>query len=138
MIKQYKEQFKLTIQAGQANASPPIGPMLGQRGINIMEFSKEFNSLTKHFKDNIPIPVFITFNKNRSLSLNIQTPLSSFILKSLAYIQKGSPHAKNQIIGSLNIKHLYEFINLITKSHHKKYCKIFIATAKSMGLNIIK
>lgn len=138
MIKRYKESFNLTIKARQANASPPIGPMLGQRGINIMEFSKEFNSLTKLYHDHLPIPVSIILNKNRTFNLKIKKPLSTFILKSLAHIEKGSSQSKDKVVGSINIRHLYEFINIMTRTNQQQYCKLLIATAKSIGITINK
>jgi large subunit ribosomal protein L11 len=140
MIKKYKEIFKLTINAGQANASPPIGPMLGQRGINIMEFSKEFNNNTKNLKEETLIPVNIILNKNRSFNLNINKPISSYFFKKITNITKGSTQAKHNIINTIKIQDIYEIAQLLKYEELplKSVCKILIASANSMGIKTIK
>jgi large subunit ribosomal protein L11 len=142
MIKKYKEIFKLTIKAGQASPTPPIGPMLGQRGINMMEFSKEFNNKTKHLKEEAPIPVNIIVNKNRSFQIDIKTPTSVYFFKKLSNINKGSSNTKHSTVSNINIKSIYEIAkilnNNLNENQIKSKCKILIASAKSMGININK
>lgn len=140
MIKKYKEIFNITIKAGNANTMPPIGPMFGQRGLNIMEFSKEFNNKTKHIKEQFLVPAQIIVNKNRTINLNIKNPTIFSILKILLNIQKGSSNPKHSNISSIKIQYLYEIIKTIYKTENpvilKKYLKIWIASAKSIGINI--
>lgn len=140
MIKKYKEIFKITINAGQANASPPIGPMLGQRGINIMEFSKEFNNITKHYKEETLIPVNIILNKNRSFNLKINKPITSFFFKKITNISKGSSQAKHNIISYIKIQDIYEIVKLLNNNdlQFKNICKTMISSANSLGIKIIK
>lgn len=143
MIKRYKEVFKVTINANKTSPTPPIGPMFGQRGINIMDFSKEFNNNTKEFKDEMPIPVEITLNKNRSILINIKKPKTSYIIKKLCNILKGSSQAKHSIISNIKIQHIYEIVkmlnkNNLTENEFKNECKVLMASAKSMGIEITK
>lgn len=142
MIKKYKEIFKITINANKASPTPPIGPMFGQRGINIMEFSKEFNNNTKDIKEEIPIPVQVILNKNRSISIDIKKPNSIYFLKKISNITKGSSQAKHLVISNIKIKYIYEIARLLNSHMNeeelKKQCKILIASANSLGIKIIK
>lgn len=142
MIKKYKERFKITINANKASPTPPIGPMFGQRGINIMEFSKEFNNNTKDIKEEVPIPVQVILNKNRSISIDIKKPNSIYFLKKISNVAKGSSQAKHLIVSNIKIKYIYEVAKLlnnnINEEELKKQCKTLIASANSLGMNIIK
>lgn len=140
MIKQYKEIFQITINSNKANPTPPIGPMLGQRGINIMEFNKDFNNKTKNLKDDIPISVNVTVQKNKSFLITLKKSINTYHLKQLLNITKGSNQPKHSIVANLKIKVLYELINLrfpeLSLTDKIKKCKSLISTAKSIGINI--
>lgn len=142
MIKQFKEIFKITINSNQASATPPIGPMLGQRGINIIEFSKNFNNQTKEYKDGIPITTQIILNKNKTIKINLQKPTNSYLLKNILNIEKGSKETKHLIISSINISIIYEIVNFYYSNwsinNKINKCKSLISTAKSMGILTIK
>lgn len=144
MIKKYKEIFKVTINANKASPTPPIGPMFGQRGINIMDFSKEFNNNTKEFKEEIPIPVQITLNKNRSILIDIKKPKINYFIKKICNISKGSGQAKRNIISNIKIQYIYEIIKILNKNNQltdkEMYneCKNMIASINSMGIKIIQ
>ena len=141
MIKQFKEIFRITINSNKASPTPPIGPMLGQRGINIMEFSKDFNNKTKNFKDEIPIPINITVQKNKSFSIALQKSNSIYHLKQMSNIDRGSGQAKHEIISNVKITMLYEFVNLnypnLSVPEKIKKCKSLISTGKSIGIKFI-
>lgn len=142
MIKQYKEIFKITINSNKANPTPPIGPMLGQRGINIMEFNKDFNNKTKNLKDDIPISSKIIVQKNKSFNIILQKSINTYHFKQLLNLTKGSNQAKHSIVANLKIKILYELINLrfpeLSLIEKINKCKSLISTAKSIGIKIIK
>jgi len=142
MIKKYKEKFNITINAGQASPTPPIGPMLGQRGINIMEFSKEFNNITKNIKEDIKIPVSITLNKNRTFALNTRLPVSSHILKKIVNISKGSSNTKHNMIAKIKIQDIYETVTKLNPKMNEleiyDLCKKYISSASSIGIAITK
>jgi len=114
--------------------------MLGQRGINIMEFSKEFNNNTKHYKEETLIPVNIILNKNRSFNLKINKPITSYFLKKITNIKKGSSQAKHNTIANIKIQDIYEIASLLNKNNKlqlKNICKTLIASANSLGIKII-
>jgi|SRR5579885_833791 len=138
MINRVKEQFKITIVAGRASAAPPVGPLLGQRGINIAEFSKQFNEATKHFTDGSPIPVSVYVGKNKTFNMKIGHVQSTFLLKKLACIDKGSSVSGSTNAIIIDIKKLYKLIlqeyNIKDYKKQKAICKTLIATGKSMGL----
>src|ERR687890_2892921 len=96
MAKKVQAYVKLQIPAAKANPSPPIGPALGQRGVNIMEFCKQFNAATQELEKAMPIPTVITVYADRSFSFTTKTPPASFLLKKAARIQKGSSETGKQ------------------------------------------
>nr|YP_009118103.1 ribosomal protein L11 [Malawimonas californiana]AJF22873.1 ribosomal protein L11 [Malawimonas californiana] len=142
MIKSFKEKFKLTILANNASPTPPVGPMLGQRGLNIMEFSKNFNNQTKDIKDEVPIPIDVTVQKNKTFSIKLKKPVNSFFLKRGSNIESGSSEPKNSIVSTMKVGMLYEIINTnnpnLDENDKINKCKSLIATAKSMGIEIIE
>ena len=93
MAKKIDGYIKLQVPAGKANPSPPIGPALGQRGVNIMAFCKEFNAATQNMEPGMPIPVVITVYADRSFSYISKTPPASYFLKRAAGLEKGAPEA---------------------------------------------
>jgi large subunit ribosomal protein L11 len=90
MAKKVVGSLKLEVKAGQANPSPPIGPALGQRGLNIMEFCKTVNAATKDMEPGSPVPVVITYYQDKSFTLELKTPPASFLLKKAAKVNKGA------------------------------------------------
>lgn len=108
MAKKIAGYIKLQVPAGKANPSPPIGPALGQRGLNIMEFCKAFNAETQQMEPGMPIPVVITAYADRSFSFITKTPPVSYFLKKAAKIQKGSQTPGTAGAGSVSVKQLEE------------------------------
>jgi large subunit ribosomal protein L11 len=100
--------IKLEIKAGQANPSPPVGPALGQRGINIMEFCKAFNAATQSMEPGTPTPVIITAYEDRSFTFVTKTPPASYFLKKAAKVQKGSKTPNKEKVGSVTLAQVRE------------------------------
>src|SRR5437868_6013689 len=108
MAKKITGYIKLQVPAGTANPSPPIGPALGQRGVNIMEFCKAFNAATQELEKGAPIPTVITVYADRSFSFATKTPPASFLLKKAAKLQKGSAETGKSAAGSIRCSQLGE------------------------------
>ncbi|WP_343182561.1 50S ribosomal protein L11 [Buchnera aphidicola] len=140
MTKKIQSYIKLQISAGMANPSPPIGPALGQKGVNIMNFCKEFNQKTSSFEKGIPIPVIITVYTDRSFTFITKTPPASFLLKKYSKIEKGSSTTKKNIVGKISQLQITEIAKIkaedMTGSNIEKIKKSIQGTAKSMGLEI--
>ncbi len=139
MAKKVVDQLKLQIPAGKANPSPPVGPALGQRGVNIMEFCKAFNAQTQSQGDVI-IPVLITVYADRSFSFVTKTPPASVLLKKAAKIAKGSPEPNKEKVGTVTHAQVREIaetkrpdLNAVTI---EAAMKIIEGTARSMGLKV--
>lgn len=147
MNKKIKTYVKLQILAGQANPSPPIGPALGQHGINIMSFCKEFNLKTKN-KNKMLIPVLITIYSNKSFSFITKISPTSILLKKSAGLTtnkkpgSGSKNPGKEQIATINIQQVEEIaktkMNDLNAFNIKNAIKIISGTAKSMGIKIIK
>jgi large subunit ribosomal protein L11 len=140
MTKEIKTLIKLQINAGQANPSPPVGPALGQHGINIMSFCKDFNSKTSDLESGTPVPVVITVYLDKSFSFLMKTTPTSFLLKKILNVSSGSSNALQDIIGSISKKQL-EDVALIKIADLTAYSinaaiKTIAGTAKSMGINV--
>src|SRR6187200_3736445 len=112
MAKKVTGYIKLQIPAGQANPSPPVGPALGQRGVNIMEFCKAFNAQTQNLEQGLPTPVVITVYSDRSFTFITKTPPASVLLKKAAGIQSGSGQPNTKKVATLNVKQLEEIAKL--------------------------
>ena len=140
MAKKIQSYIKLQIPAGQANPSPPVGPALGQHGVNIMEFCKAFNAKTQQQGDTI-IPVVITVYTDRSFSFITKTPPASVLLMKAAGLKKGSSHPKMERIGKVSrtkIKDIAELKMVDLNAYDLDGAmKIIEGTARSMGLTVV-
>src|SRR5690606_26761215 len=140
MAKKIQAYIKLQVKAGQANPSPPVGPALGQRGVNIMEFCKAFNAKTQNMEAGLPIPVVITVYNDRSYTFVTKTPPASILLKKAAGIQSGSatPHTKK--VGKVTSAQVKEIAQLkfpdLTAADLKAAMHTIAGTARSMGIEI--
>src|SRR5687767_4887639 len=108
MAKKIEAYIKLQVPAGAANPSPPVGPALGQRGVNIMEFCKAFNAQTQKLEQGLPIPVVITVYNDRSFTFVTKTPPASVLLRKAAGIEKGSAMPNSNKVGKVNLAQLEE------------------------------
>ncbi|MCS7174728.1 50S ribosomal protein L11 [Pseudothermotoga sp.] len=140
MAKKVVAQVRLQLPAGKATPAPPVGPALGQRGINIMEFCKRFNAETAD-KAGMILPVIVTVYEDRSFSFVVKTPPASFLLKKAANIETGSGEPKRKIVGKVTRKQIEEIAKLkmpdLTANDLKAAVKIIEGTAKSMGIEIV-
>ena len=140
MAKKIDGYIKLQVPAGQANPSPPIGPALGQRGVNIPEFCKQFNAATQSFEAGAPIPTVITVYADRSFTFEMKTPPASFLLKKAAKIGKGSKEPGRAGAGSVTQDQLREIAEMKMKDLNansvEQAMKIIAGSARSMGLQV--
>ncbi len=140
MAKKIDGYIKLQVPAGQANPSPPIGPALGQRGVNIPEFCKQFNAATQNLEQGSPIPTLITVYADRSFSFEMKTPPASYLLKKAAKIGKGSAEAGRTGVGSVTQDQLREIAEVkmqdLNANSVEQAMKIIAGSARSMGLQV--
>jgi len=140
MAKKVIGSIKLQVPAGQANPSPPIGPALGQQGVNIMEFCKAFNAKTAG-QEGMIIPVVITIYQDRSFSFVTKTPPASILLKKAAKIAKGSGDPKRVKVGNVTRAQIEEIAKLkmvdLNAYDIKSACKIIEGTARNMGIEVV-
>jgi len=140
MAKKIEAYVKLQIPAGKANPSPPIGPALGQRGVNIMAFCKEFNAATQKLEVGMPIPVVITVYSDRSFTFVMKTPPATFLLKKAAGIKSGSPRPNTQKVGKVTRAQLEEIAALkkpdLTAADTDAAVRTLAGSARSMGLDV--
>ncbi len=141
MAKKIDGYIKLQVPAGKANPSPPIGPALGQRGVNIMAFCKEFNAATQNMEPGMPIPVVITVYADRSFSYISKTPPASYFLKRAAGLEKGAPEAGRESVGQVTMKQVREIAEQkmvdLNANDIEAACKIIAGSARSMGLEVV-
>lgn len=139
MAKKIKAQIKLHVSAAQANPAPPVGPALGQHGVNIMQFCKQFNDQTKG-RDGLILPVVISVYEDRTFSFIIKSPPSSVLLKRAANLAKASGISGKEIIGKVTKKQVEEIAKLKMKdlntSELASAIKVIEGTARSMGLAV--
>ena len=137
--KEIKEYVKLQIKGGQANPAPPVGPALGQRGINIMEFCKAFNEKTKKLMGN-PVPVVITVYKDKKFDFVIKSPPASHFIKEAAKLKSGSNEPGRVIVGSITKKQAekiaQEKIKDLNAHDLDEAVKIICGSARSMGIEV--
>ena len=140
MAKKIVGYLKLQVPAGQANPSPPIGPALGQRGINIMEFCKAVNAATKDFEPGSPLPVVITYYQDKSFTFVVKTPPASFLLKKAAKLGKGSTAPGRTNAGTVTQDQLREIAQIKMKDLNAndvdQAMKIIAGSARSMGISV--
>jgi large subunit ribosomal protein L11 len=140
MAKKVLSQIKLQVAAGQANPSPPIGPALGQHGVNIMDFCKAFNAKTANDEGMI-IPVIITVFQDRSFTFITKTPPASVLLKKAAKIAKGAGDPKRENVGTVTRQKVEEIAKQkmvdLNANDLNAACKIIAGTARSMGIEIV-
>ena len=140
MAKKIEGYIKLQIAAGKANPSPPVGPALGQHGVNIMEFCKAFNAKTQELEAGMPVPVVITVYADRSFTFETKTPPASFYLKKAAKLAKGSQTPGREVIASVTRAQLEEIANAkmvdLNAADMDAAVKIIAGTARSMGMKV--
>lgn len=138
MAKKIQAYVKLQVAAGMANPSPPVGPALGQRGVNIMEFCKSFNANTSSFEKGIPIPVVVTVYSDRSFTFVTKTPPASVLLKKAAGIKSGSGKPNKEKVGKVTQAQLREIAKTkaadMTGSEIEAMIRSVTGTARSMGV----
>ncbi|KNC73578.1 50S ribosomal protein L11, partial [Sphaeroforma arctica JP610] len=128
----------------KAAPAPPLGPALGQRGINIMQFCKDFNDKTAKYKKGIPVPVIIDVKADRTFTYKMKQPPVSYFIKAAAGVEKGSGDCKHSKIGTITLKHVYEIAKVkkadVTLDHlsMQALCKQIISTSETMGIEVIR
>ncbi len=142
MAKKVIGYIKLEIPAGKANPSPPVGPALGQRGLNIMEFCKAFNAATQDKEPGMPIPVVITAYADRTFSFITKTPPASYYIKKAAKLKKGSGAPGKDLVGKVTRKQLEEIANAkmvdLNANDVDAAVKMLAGSARSMGLVVVE
>ena len=142
MAKKIDGYIKLNIPAGAANPSPPVGPALGQRGVNIMEFCKAFNASTDSLEKNMPIPVVLTVFSDKSFSFITKTPPVSFYLKKAAGKDKGSSEPGRTVGGSVKIDQIREIaenkMKDLNAANIEGAIEMVRGSARSMGLEVLE
>ncbi len=140
MAKKIAGYLKLQVPAGQANPSPPIGPALGQRGINIQEFCKAFNAASQNFDPGSPIPTIITIFADKSFTFETKTPPASHFLKKAAKLQKGASEPSREVAGMVTKAQLREIAEAkmvdLNANSIEQAMKIIAGSARSMGLQV--
>ncbi|MBV7259041.1 50S ribosomal protein L11 [Erythrobacter insulae] len=140
MAKKIEGYIKLQVPAGTANPSPPIGPALGQRGVNIMEFCKAFNAATQDLEKNAPIPTTITVYADRSFTFTTKTPPASFLIKKAAKLKSGSGEPGKVVAGSVTQAQVKEIAEAKMKDLNAndidQAMKIIEGSVRSMGLEV--
>jgi large subunit ribosomal protein L11 len=138
VAKKVEAYVKLQIPAGQANPSPPVGPALGQRGVNIMEFCKQFNAQTQALEQGLPIPVVITVYSDRSFTFVLKTPPASVLLRKAAGIPKGSRSPNTDKVGKVTRAQVEEIARLktpdLTAADIEAAVRTISGSARSMGI----
>jgi large subunit ribosomal protein L11 len=140
MAKKIEAYIKLQVPAGQANPSPPVGPALGQHGVNIMEFCKAFNAKTQNMEQGLPIPVVITVYGDRSFTFVTKTPPAAVLLRKAAGVPKGSGTPNTNKVGKVNREQLEEIAKTkepdLTAADLDAAVRTIAGTARSMGLEV--
>ena len=142
MAKKIEGYIKLQVPAGTANPSPPIGPALGQRGVNIMEFCKAFNAATQELEKNAPIPTVITVYADRSFTFVTKTPPASYYIKKAAKLKSGSSEPGKVVAGSVKRSQVKEIAEAkmvdLNANDIDQAMKIIEGSVRSMGLEVVE
>ena len=140
MAKELTTQVKLQVPAGSANPAPPIGPALGQHGLNIEDFCKQFNDRTKDVEKGLALPVVINVYKDRSFDFIIKSTPAAVLLKKAAGIKKGSSTPQSDKVGKVTIKQIEEIVKQkegdLNATEMQEAVKIIAGTARSMGIEV--
>ncbi len=140
MAKKIDAYIKLQVAAGKANPSPPVGPALGQRGVNIMEFCKQFNARTQELEQGLPIPVVITVFSDRSFTFITKTPPASVLLRKAAGVPKGSAVPNKDKVGKVTRAQVLEIAKSkstdLTAASVEAAARTIAGTARSMGIEV--
>ena len=140
MAKKITGYIRLQVKAGEANPSPPIGPALGQRGVNIMAFCKEFNAQTQGVEKGMPLPVVITVYSDKSFTFITKTPPATFLLKKAVGLKSGSPNPNTNKVGKINREQLADIAKAkmpdLTAADMDAAIRTIAGSARSMGLDV--
>ena len=140
MAKKLVGSMKLQVAAGKANPSPPVGPALGQRGINIMEFCKAFNAKTADLEPGAPCPTVISYYQDKSFTMEINTPPASYFLKKAAKVKSGATNPSRDIVGSVTLKQVREIAEAkmadLNANDIDAAMQIILGSARSMGIEV--
>jgi large subunit ribosomal protein L11 len=140
MAKKLVGSMKLQVAAGKANPSPPVGPALGQRGINIMEFCKAFNAKTADLEPGAPCPTVISYYQDKSFTMEIKTPPASYFLKKAANVKSGAKTPSKEVIGTVTIAQVREIAEAkmadLNANDIEAAMKIILGSARSMGIEV--
>ena len=140
MAKKVQTYIKLQVPAGGANPSPPVGPALGQHGVNIMEFCKAFNAQTQSMENGMPIPVVITVYADRSFTFTTKTPPASFLLKKAAGVKSGSGTPNTKKVGKVNRAQLEEIATMkmpdLTAADMDAAVRTIAGSARAAGIEV--
>ena len=140
MAKKLAGTMKLQIPAGQANPSPPVGPALGQRGINIMEFCKAFNAKTQEMEPGAPCPTVITYFQDKSFTMDIKTPPASYYLKKAAKLKSGANNPSRETAGFVTAAQVKEIAEAkmkdLSANDIDAAMQIILGSARSMGIEV--
>ena len=142
MAKKIEGYIKLQVPAGKATASPPIGPALGQRGLNIMEFCKAFNAKTQELKPGMPIPVVITAYSDRSFTFETKSPPNTYFLKEAAGLEKGSQTPGKGTVGKVTMAQIRDIAQKkmadLNANDLDAACQMIMGSARSMGFEVVE
>ena len=140
MAKKIVGTLKLQVPAGKANPSPPVGPALGQRGINIMEFCKAFNAKTQDTEVGAPCPTIITYYQDKSFSMDIKTPPASYLLKKAAKLESGAKEPSKEVVGRVTASQVREIAETkmqdLNANNIEAAMQIILGSARSMGIEV--
>ncbi|WP_163848865.1 50S ribosomal protein L11 [Pseudooceanicola aestuarii] len=140
MAKKLVGSMKLQVPAGQANPSPPVGPALGQRGLNIMEFCKAFNAKTQDMEAGAPCPTVITYYQDKSFTMEIKTPPASYYLKKAAKLKSGANAPGKETVGTVTAAQVKEIAEAKMKDLNaqdiESAMQIILGSARSMGIEV--
>ena len=142
MAKKIAGYIKLEIKAGEATPSPPVGPALGQRGLNIMEFCKAFNAATGNVEKGTPTPVVITAYQDRTFSFVTKTPPASFFIKKAAKLPKGASNPSKEVVGQITMAQVREIAETkmpdLNAVDLEGACQMIRGSARSMGVEVVE